>query len=1243
MSPYLPVQVVDAEHPWLGLSPFTEGTKGFFFGRNHEIRDIFLRVREQPLTVLYGQSGLGKTSLLGAGLIPKLKVEGFRPILVRLGYEPTDPPLIEQVLEAIDEALSPFVGAAITTGKQLPGSTLWELFHHLPTRTPDLIESPPVVIFDQFEEIFTLTQSRERQLEAEALFSQLADLVENRPPAAVQDRLLGDRRLAREYDLTSSPTRIVITLREDYLSQLEAWKKLMPALMRNRMALQLLSGPQALEAVVQPGRLGGRELVSDDVGARIVCFVARRPAGTPLKEIGAVPPLLSLLCDELNATRLATGAATITGAQVERQSADILQNFYARSFDGLDASVRRFVEDRMVTVGGHRNPVAREDALAELQSRGLADPAAAIDQLVQGRLLSTEDRGGLQRLEITHDVLVPLVVRSRDERKVREAKEQAAREAAEHRRRLRRARLAMIMYGTLTVISMIAGAWAWRAQGIANAALEEAKKREQEVHKSRDALTLQVYDNSIALAERELTQKNDIGQASRLLEGENCPPHLRGWEWHYLMRLRDGPRAPLKDHGTGLWGAEFNPDGTLIATCSIDGTVKIWEAESGKLIRTIVADDIPGISPLLNAFGIPHIPIMCLSFSPDGKQIATGSFLPMPKFAQFAPLDLPKVDPLKIAQLDPLKLNPFDILKAQPFEMPKLGAFDPMKFKGIDPLNIMPDRDSPGLVRIWDVETGKLQGGFQDQKGVVLALTYSLDGKYIASSSINPDYSFVVWEAATGKLIKRVQGHKSHVHRLQYHPNGQLLATTDTGGIVKMWSLPNLDEVRSIVAHPAPIIGLAFSPPDGKSFATAGQDGSVRVWDTASGTKVLELEGHASAALDVRYSPDGKRLASTGADKTIRLWDSTTGQAKITLRGHEELVWSVAFSKDGQRLVSASFDKTARIWDATPRVDSFGPGEFVLGGHTDRVNSVAVSPDGRHLVSGSWDTTVRIWNAETGAPAATLQGHQASVWCVAISRDGRRVASASWDRTAKVWDRETGRLLATFTEHTAPVHSIAFSPDGNRVASGSFDGQLKIWDATSGQVITNCDGFIFPVMAVAFSPDGTHVASGGSDRVVKIWDAKTGKLVLSPFKGHTASIHGIAYSPDGTRVVSACWDHSTRVWDVAPGGNSSRKRELFALGVDLDPATGARRGHVDRVNGMAFSSDGKLIATASEDKTVRLWDANTGLEVAPPRLHRAFVWSVTFSADDKRLISASWEKDKWIRAWKIELNPVVKK
>jgi hypothetical protein len=233
-------------------------------------------------------------------------------------------------------------------------------------------------------------------------------------------------------------------LREDYLAQLEQWKSTIPSLMRNRMPLRLLTGPQAFEAVVQPGHIDGRNLVSDRVGEQIVRFVAQRPDDVRLEEIEAVPPLLSLVCERLNTARLEVNPPQedISDELVKSQGTDILQRFYDESFaafpDVEREAVRVYVEDWMVTVGGHRNPVAREDAVDALARQGVSAPENVLDALIARRLLTAERRGGIQRLEITHDVLTPLAVRGRKERQERRDIEQAKRKQAEAEAQLAR-------------------------------------------------------------------------------------------------------------------------------------------------------------------------------------------------------------------------------------------------------------------------------------------------------------------------------------------------------------------------------------------------------------------------------------------------------------------------------------------------------------------------------------------------------------------------------------------------------------------------------------------------------------------------------------------------------------------------------------------------------------------------------------------------------------------------------------
>src|SRR5271166_3705748 len=438
---------VDPDHPWLGLHPFTEENQHYFFGRTAEIREIFLRVRENPLTVLYGNSGLGKTSLVRAGLIPKLRVERFRPVHLLLDFSSASPSLTDQVREALAKVCAdPDSDAATLLERWAPLGSLWEIYAHEKLRPPEIAARPPVLIFDQFEEVFTLGRdeagtANRRNAEVTELFTQIADLVENRAPAKLQALFRDEPQRALDYDFGTTVARVVLALREDFLAQFEQWKNAMPSLMRNRMPLRLLTGPQALEAVVRPGRMDSRSLVSDQVAEQIVRFVAQRPDDTPLKEIEAVPPLISLVCERLNAARLEAKPPQeeISHELVKSQGADILQRFYDESFAAfLDAereAVREYIEGRMVTVGGHRNPVAREDAVAELARLGVSAPNSVLNALISRRLLTPEQRGGIQRLEITHDVLAPLVVRGRKEREERRLTREAERRTEEARRK----------------------------------------------------------------------------------------------------------------------------------------------------------------------------------------------------------------------------------------------------------------------------------------------------------------------------------------------------------------------------------------------------------------------------------------------------------------------------------------------------------------------------------------------------------------------------------------------------------------------------------------------------------------------------------------------------------------------------------------------------------------------------------------------------------------------------------------
>jgi hypothetical protein len=474
---------IDPENPWLGLSSYSEETRAYFRGRDEEAGELARRVQRKLLTVLFGQSGLGKTSLLRAGLVPRLRGSGFCPVYVRIDYAAESPSPAEQIKQAIFKVTAE-AGHWTRAGSAVEGESLWEFLHHRGDllRDADGQTLLPLLIFDQFEEIFTLAQADDAgRQRARRFLDELADLVENRPPADLERRLENDEAHADEFDFARADYRILISLREDYLAHLESVKGAMPSITQNRMRLARMTGEQALSAVMQPGG----KLVSQEVAESIVRFVA---GGSELPNAEVEPSLLSLICRELNTVRLAQGKAEISADLLAGSRDTILTEFYERALADQPADVRRVIEDELLTESGYRESLAEERVAKALAAAG-AEPDA-LAKLVDRRLLRIEERLDMRRVELTHDVLCGVVRSSRNLRHEREARDEAERQlaaqqerAAETRRTLQKTRRFAMIAAGLMLVALVSAVFGWVNWNRARVADQQAQQARADAEK----------------------------------------------------------------------------------------------------------------------------------------------------------------------------------------------------------------------------------------------------------------------------------------------------------------------------------------------------------------------------------------------------------------------------------------------------------------------------------------------------------------------------------------------------------------------------------------------------------------------------------------------------------------------------------------------------------------------------------------------------------------------------------------
>lgn len=469
-----------------------------------------------------------------------------------------------------------------------------------------------------------------------------------------------------------------------------------------------------------------------------------------------------------------------------------------------------------------------------------------------------------------------------------------------------------------------------------------------------------------------------------------------------------------------------------------------------------------------------------------------------------------------------------------------------------------------------------------------------------------------------GRTLSLVTGHDAAVWHLAWDPTGDRFATAGDDGTARIWNVASGGELLILTGHQAPVWHVAWNT-SGNRLLTASDDGTARVWDTASGRELLILTGHQAAIGFAAWNPDGTHIITVSDDFTARIWNAENGQLQSLLRGHTGQVVHAAWSLDGTQVVTAGWDSTARLWDADT-------GELlaVLADHTLPIRHVAWDPAGTRIVTASNDGSALIWDTGSAEVLVRLAGpdffgapHEA-IWYADWNSNGRRIVTASSDGRAEVWDAQTGARLTTLAGHTDSwVIQAAWSPDNSTILTASWDGTARIWDGQTGVELIRLAAHTDGLSQTAWHPSGTQVATASRDGTARVWELSPGSespVLAGHLFGNLYSVRHAAWDMSGTRLVTASEDDTATVWRVTDGTILTQLK-----------------GHEGWVLETTWNKDNSQILTASYDGTARIWNAATGVVNVLLEGHTGPVYHAAWNFDETRVATAS--ADGTARIW----------
>jgi WD40 repeat protein len=1201
-----------AERPYKGLMPYDAADAPFFFGREAETEIISANLMASRLTLLYGSSGVGKTSVLRAGVVRHLRalaaqnlLEHGNPEFAIIFFNDWRDDPITALMDAVEKEVSSLLPGQEADKAQEGKGSLVDILRFY----SEQIDGDLLIILDQFEEYF-LYHSQE---DGEGTFAVEFPRAVNRPDLRVS---------------------FLISLREDALAKLDRFKGRIPSLFDNYLRIDHLDRSAARAAIEKP----------------IIEYNRLQKKG---EEASIEPELVETILDQLKTGQVMLGAAgrgVVEGADESQIETPYLQLVMTRlweeeirtsgapglrlatleSLGGAERIVRTHLDTTMSALPPEEQDIAARifryvvtpswtkiaHAAADLAEYAHVSPTKLepILEKLSGtgvRILRPVapplDQPGLPRYEIFHDVLAGAIAdwRTRylraqelaeSEKILIGERAESDRKLAEARHRAHKLRLGVIGLSLMVLLMIGLVVFAFQQRSTAQRAQSEAISQRVSAEKSKaEAISQKVVAEkakSEAVVQRDVAEKAQ----SEAIAQRNIAEKAR-METEAQRKIAVAREASAN----ALNNLEANPELSLllslyaVSSTASHGLPVPREAEEA-LHRAIQSSRLQLTLSMNRGENCYRV-----AFSPDGKRLATGGrgIPPGILWDAFTGKKLHTIG---------RHLNNYSSIAFSPDgrRLATAGGYS--------------------VVFVRDAKTTKELIRMTGHSGIVNQVAFSPEGKWIATAS--DDKTAKIWDAATGKELLTFSGHSKGVSGLAFNADGRRLATVSDDKSVRVWDAVTGKELFTLSGHDGKVSGLTFSP-DGKRLATANDDGTSKVWDALSGKLLMTLQRKGESINAIAFDPTGKRLVTGHDDGLARVWDAITGQVLFNLSGNAGPVWGVAFSPDGTRVATANGDGTAKVWDVSPAGGSEGPTLLPPGGP---VRDVAYSADGKRLATAGGDGKVRLWDASSGKMLLTLSDQGDRVFRVAFSPDGRHLAAATQDGTVKVWEEATGKVLLTLPMEGNPSsgsaktsdstsNNLSFSPDGNRLATGGYDGKVRIWDAITGKLLITFSGPAGPTYSLAFSPDGTLIATGSS-RSMQLWNASTGK-VLRILPGQAGPTYSVAFSPDGKLLAAGRMDKTVKVWEAATGD--------FLLTLT---------GHKGIIYSVAFSHDGKHLAATGADGMVKVWDVSIEKIIARSPLtlfgHYGPIHKMAFSPDGRRLATAGEDGTSRVYALPIE-------